>query len=920
MTDAVNHPGSPEQMASRIGPYEITREIGRGGMGVVYLARDTKLDRDVAIKTLPDELAQDEDRLQRFEREAKLLASLNHANIASIYGLEEVDGKRYLILEYVEGETLEEKLSAGAIPVDEALVIAKQIAEAIEAAHAKGVIHRDLKPANIKFTTVGQVKVLDFGLAKTLGDQSQTESEIANSPTIIADHSPTLTGVVLGTAGYLSPEQAKGRPVDKRTDIFAFGCVLYEMLSGERLFCGETVADSIGATLHKEPDWDAVQSDVPSTIHLLLHRCLVKDRNLRLQAIGDARVELQDVASAESVLRPSVGQTQRKRPVMAALPWVVCGVLAIVLLSTLVPNVDEGTAESIPLLRRELALPPNTSINWRGTRDTWSKVGFSQLLAISRDGRRIIQTVQEGRRTSLYLKDENDFAPKEVSGTEGARGAFFSPDGQWVGFLAEVQAQSTLWKVRLPGGVPQPICVVNSPAFDATWLDDDTIVFSTAHGLRRVSAEGGEVQQLTRVDIAGGERGHHFPHAIPNTDSILFTLVNESGQHAAILSLADEKVTIIRQHATNVRFSGTGHLVFAHRGEVLAMPYDSDDPMSVVTDVVPIARGVQTTPGQGGAVVHLFATSQSGTLIYAPQADPPEPDALMWVDHEGAEEEIVTGDGSWMHQRLSPNGDAILFNRLTSDGMLDLHIYDFQRAQINPLTRNGQSYDAEWSPDGRTVCFNALDSVGRSTNMIPTDRSGPARTIFEGADSRPHFCQWSAIDSTLVFFDRSPRGGVWMSTFEDGGWEPLLEVINTPLREAWAQISPDGQLIAYVGFNADGRDVYVQTYPDRGALLRVSQDGGGEPRWAPDSRTLYFREASKIYKATIATDPVLTADDPVTLPFDDVYDAAASGHQHYDLSADGTKFLMVRHGRLFRPNTVHVIENWPSLLTEDKTP
>ncbi|MCZ6654523.1 MAG: protein kinase [Planctomycetota bacterium] len=910
----------PHVVPPTIGPYEVQREIGRGGMGVVYLARDTKLDRDVAIKALPEELAQDADRLARFEREAKLLASLNHPNVATIHGLEEVDGKRYLVLEYVEGKTLEDRLRSGAIGVDEALVIASQIAEAIEAAHAKGIIHRDLKPANIKFTADEHVKVLDFGLAKALEDQSQTESEIANSPTIIAGHSPTLTGVVLGTAGYLSPEQARGRPVDKRTDIFAFGCILYEMLSGKCLFAGETVSDSIGATLHKEPDWCAVQSDVPSTIQLLLHRCLVKDRNLRLQAIGDARVALQDVAGAENVLRPSVRQTQRRRPVIAALPWVVCGLLVIILLSTLIPNAEKGAPESIPLLKRELALPPNTNINWRGTRDTWSKVGFSQLLAISRDGRRIIQTVQEGRRTSLYLKEEDDFAPQEIPGTEGARGAFFSPDGQWVGFLAEVFAQSTVWKVRLPGGVPQPICVVNSPAFDATWLDNDTIVFSTDHGLRRVSAEGGEVKQLTRVDIAGGERGHHFPHAIPNTDSILFTLVNESGQHAAILSLADEKVTIIRQHATNVRFSGTGHLVFAHRGEVLAMPYDPGNPFRVVTDVVPIARGVQTTPGQGGAVVHLFATSQSGTLIYAPQADPPEPDALIWVDHDGNEQPIVTGDGSWMHQRLSPNGDAILFNRLTSDGMLDIHIYDFQRDQINPLTRTGQVYDAEWSADGRSVCFNALDSVGRSTNMIPADRSGPARTIFEGADSRPHLSQWSDDGSTLVFFDRSSRGGVWMSTNGNDGWEPLREVINTPLREAWAQISPDGQLIAYVGFDEDGRDVYVQTYPDRGALLRVSPNGGGEPRWAADSRTLYFREAGKIYEAKIVTDPILTADDLVTLPFDDVYDAASSGHQHYDLSSDGTKFLMVRHGRLFQPNTVHVIENWPSLLNEDKTP
>ena len=907
----------------KIEGYEITREIGRGGMGVVYLARDTKLDRDVAIKCLPPEVTDDKERLARFEREAKLLASLNHPHIATIFGIEEAGGNQYIILEYIEGETLAERLQRGAIPIAEALPIAKQIAEAIEAAHEKGVIHRDLKPANIKFTADGKVKVLDFGLAKAIEDHSQTGSEIANSPTIVK-HSPTIPGVVLGTAGYLSPEQARGRPVDTRTDIFAFGCILYEMLTGEIAFGGETVADSIGATLHKDVNFDRLPPDTPPIVRHMLKRCLERDRKKRLRDIGDARVELEDPTSIEGLPESATLPPNMANRVVAALPWIFCGVLAIALLVILTGRYGESVPPGVIRAERyELTFPKNTSINWRGTKNTWSNVGFSQLLAISRDGRRIIQTVQEGRRTSLYLKEEGEFTPREVPGTEGARGAFFSPDGQWVGFAAEVLALSaatSIWKVRLPGGVPQPICTINSAAFDATWLDDNTIVFSTDHGLRRVSADGGEVQHLTQIDIEGGEWGHHFPHAIPNRDSVLFTLVSESGQHAAILSLADEKITIIKQHATNARFSDTGHLVFARRGEVLAMEYDPDNPLSVGSEVVPIARGVHTTPGQGGAVVHLFATSQSGTLIYAPQSEPPEPDALIWVDHQGAEEEIVSGDGFWMHQRLSPVGNAILFNRLTSDGMFDLHIYDIQRDQINPLTRTGQSYDAEWSPDGRTVCFNALDSVGRSTNMIPTDRSGPARTIFKGGDSRPHFCQWSDDGSTLVFFTRSTGGGIWLSTISDDEWEPLREVINTPLREAWAQISPDGELIAYVGFDTDGRDIYVQTYPDRGALIRVSQDGGGEPRWAQDSRTLYFREAGRIYKATIVTDPSLDVAEVTTLPIEDTYDAAPGGHQHYDLSTDGTKFLMVRHGRRFQPNTVHIIENWPSELDGESSP
>jgi serine/threonine-protein kinase len=567
--------------------------------------------------------------------------------------------------------------------------------------------------------------------------------------------------------------------------------------------------------------------------------------------------------------------------------------------------------------RSIVTLPAGASLNFRGTQDTWSKIGFSQLVAISRDGQRLVYTGQRGRGTNLYVKDKAGFAPKLVRGTRGARGGFFSPDGNWVGFLSE----STVWKVRLPGGTPQPVCEVNSAAFDATWLDDDSIVFAIDHGLRRVASGGGEVEELTRVEIDGGERGHCFPHAVPGSDLIIFTLVTESGRHAAVLSSGDSTPHVIKRHAAGARYSGSGHLVFARGDEVLAAPYDPADPRTVGTDETRIVTGVHASPGQGGAVVHLFATSQAGTLAYAPRAAAPEPDSLVWVDQEGNEELIVSGEGSWMHQRLSPVSDAVLFNRLTSDGMNDLNIYDRNRDQINPLTRIGHVYDAEWSPDGEMVGFNALDRWGRSMNIIRADDGlGRAECIFEGSNSRPHFCQWSAHEPTLLFFNRAAEGGLWKSTLEDGKWQPLELVMNSPRREAWAQISPDGQLIAYVGFERDGRQVFVQTYPERGALVRVSNDGGGEPLWANDSRTLYFREAGKIYRATISTAPVLDSTEPEALPIEDTYDSAASGHQHYDISRDGTRFLMVKHGQRFNPNTLHVLENWPDELGGASSP
>ncbi len=898
--------------AEHVGPYEVTRELGRGGMGVVYLAHDPKLDREVAIKVLPEAFARDKERLLRFEREAKLLASLNHTNIAAIHGFEEADGKKFLVLEYVEGETLATRIKRGALPVDEALEVCKQIAEALEAAHEKGIIHRDLKPSNVMVKPDGTVKVLDFGLARAMADDSGSTSIAAESPTITADY--TKPGVVLGTAPYMSPEQARGRPLDKRTDIWSFGVILYECLTGSMLFHGETASDSMGAIMHREPDWSALPAETPPTVQLLLRRCLAKDRRRRLQAIGDARVELEEARSAEELFAADTVQARSNRRIVAALPWVFCCVLALVVFIILVRRSDERAPQVVNSIKKSvLTVPPNKSINWRGAQDSWSTVGFSQLLAISRDGRRLILTVQEGRRTSLYLKDEEDFVPSKVTGTDDARGAFFSADGLWVGFLVE----NLMQKVRLPGGTAQPICEVNSSAFDATWLDDGTIIYSSDHGLRRVSSDGVELQTLTTIDINAGVWGHHFPHVIVGTRSIIFTLTTDTGQHAALLSLDDSSWRILKRHATDARYVEGDYLVFARNGELLASPYNPADPMTVGIESS-IVRGVQTTPGQGGAVVHLFATSQTGVLMYAPRVDPPEPDALVWVDHEGNEEEIVREPGRWFHQRLSPNGERILFNSFTSDGMLDLYIYDLQRDQFNRLTRNGHTYDAEWSPDGRTVCFNSLDTQGRSAYLIPTDFSGPARKIVDGLGARPHLCQWSDDGSTLVFFDRSSRGGLW-TTSPDGGEKPR-ELMNSPLGEAWAQISPDGRLIAYVGFDSGRRDIYVQAYPELGPRIRVSKTGGGEPRWAHDSRTLYFREAGKIFKASIATEPSLDVTTVATLPIAGVYDSAASGHQHYDLSADSTKFLMVKHGRRSRPTRVHIIENWAADLSEDSTP
>ena len=774
------------EAGTKLGPYEILSPLGAGGMGEVYRAKDTRLDRDVAIKVLPSHLTSNSEFKQRFEREAKSISQLSHPNICTLHDIGNEAGVDFLVMELLEGDTLSQRLNKGCLPLEDVLRFGIEIASALDNAHRAGIVHRDLKPGNIMLTKSG-AKLLDFGLAKSAPGQSG----LSTAPDAVTITEPlTGKGTIVGTFQYMAPEQLEGKEADQRTDIFAFGAVLYEMATGKRAFEGSSRASLIASIMSSQPrSISELRSMTPPALDHVVKGCLAKDADERIQTAHDIKLQLQWITNEDSVDVTSQRLSPRRR-MRESLAWLFCGLLLAVIIFT--TSRDKPRSHAFLETRAKktvLTLPYETSINWRGTRDTWSKLGFSRLLALSRDGRRMIITVQEGGQASLYLKDEGDFLPRRVAGTDRARGPFLSPDGQWLGFLIENKLQ----KVRLPGGATQDICEVNSAALDATWLDDGTIIFSTDLGLWQVSANGGEPHQVSSIDVDEGIRGHHFPNVIPGTQRIIFTLTTDKGQHAAALSLGDGKWTILKQHASDARFVASGHLVFARKGELFASPFDPSISMTVGTEKT-IAQSVHTIPGLGGAVVHAFATSQSGTLAYAPKVDPPQPDALVWVDHEGNEKEIGRQSGYVMHQRISPNGKHILFNRLTTDGMLDLYIYDLKRDQIDALTSNGNSYDAEWSPDSRTVGFATLDSQGRSIHLIPSDFSGPARKIIYGSDARPHFSQWTKDGSTPFVFDRSKRGGIWTASPERGA--VLKELLNTDTNEAWAQISPDGQLIA----------------------------------------------------------------------------------------------------------------------------
>ena len=620
---------------TKLAHYEILEPIGKGGMGEVYRARDGKLGRDVAIKVLPEEFAKDKERLSRFQREAKLLASLNHPNIASIYGLEESDGVKALVLELVEGPTLAERIAEGPIPVEEALPIARQIAEALEAGHEAGVIHRDLKPANIKTKEDGTVKVLDYGLAKALeGDSpSGADSELSQSPTLTRQG--TQSGVILGTAAYMSPEQAKGKRVDKRADIWAFGAVVYEMLTGKRAFAGEDVSDTLAAVLRAEPDLDALPVETPESLRLVLRLCLSKDVTRRFQSIGDVRLAMEG-AFETTATQGAVSQPVGWRPSMgmATAAALLLGVITGVGLWSVMHR--EPTPR--PVARFSLPLPPGDSLTGRGR----------HVVALSSDGTRLVYSANQ----QLYLRAMDQIEATPVRGTEGgARSPFFSPEGEWVGFWAEGQ----LKKVAIRGGAPVSLCEAQIP-WGARWGADDTIVFGQrGAGILRVSANGGTPEVL--IPLEGTEEVGHGPQVLPGEKAMLFTLgdgTNWDDAQIVVHSLETGERKVLIEGGRDARYVATGHLVYVLDGTLLAVPFDVDE-LEVTGGPIPMAEGVMTAGSRTGAA--HFSVSDTGALVYVAGSDRADR-TLVWVDRDGREEALAAEPRAYISTYLSRWGPS----------------------------------------------------------------------------------------------------------------------------------------------------------------------------------------------------------------------------------------------------------------------
>ena len=848
-------------------------------------------ERSAASSYLPDAFADDPDRLARFQREAQVLASLNHPNIAAIYGLEESAGTRALVLELVEGPTLADRIKRGPIPLDEALPIAKQIAEALEAAHEAGVIHRDLKPANIKVRDDGTVKVLDFGLAKAL--DPSPEGDPSQSPTLTA--AATQMGVIMGTAAYMSPEQAAGESVDKRSDIWSFGVVLFEMLTGQRLFEGKTVAHVMARVLDRDLDLSVVPRTVPAPIRRLLRRCLEREQRRRLRDVGEALSDLEEAATApaeDSSVAVGVAASQLLGW-RSALPWTL-GALVIGGVAT--GFAMWGLTRSTPSVPRveqfEIAPPAPEAL---------FVPGISPALAISPDGSRVVYTTGGTDETRLYVRAVGDLAATRIQGlSDQPFGPFISPDGASVGF--EDERDRTLKRVSILGGPAVTISKTGTNVVvGASWGEDGTIIFATSDdsGLWRVPDSGGEPEEISVPGTGQDQVNHAWPHILPGGRAVLFTIVPATGienTQVAVLDLDTSEHRVLVPGGGYARYSSTGHLVYGINGTLRAVRFDLDRLEVTDPNPVPVLDGVVTKPGgaaefdlaRDGSLVYLAGDSSTVTGLDR---------ALVWVDRQGDEVPLDLPARAYMAPRVSPDGTRLVTWVLDPENS-DIWISDVERGTLAKLTTAlGLDTYGLWTPDETRIVFQSQRDGARGLFWAAADGSGEVErliTIDDARTLRPY--AWSSDGRTLVFdysmADTGENVGV-LSMEGERAWEPLLA---TEANEQAPAISPDGQWIAYTSDETGDRLVYVERFPQGGSRQTISRVASAHPTWSPDGRELFYIIAgggrTRMMVVPVETGSTLRIGE-ATMLFESQY-FIQSFVRSYDISPDGHRFLMIK--------------------------
>ena len=921
---------------TRFGSFEILSLLGAGGMGEVYRARDGRLNRDVALKVLPEAFTSDPERLARFTREAQTLAALSHTNIGGIHGLEDVNGRQALILELIEGPTLADRIEQGPLPLEEALPVARQIADALEAAHEQGIVHRDLKPANIKLRPDGTVKVLDFGLAKALArndSSGMSRIDVTASPTMLSPASMTTAGLILGTAAYMAPEQARGKAVDRRADIWAFGCVLYEMLTGRRTFEGDEVTDTLAGILRGEPAWDALPASTPRSIQRLLRRCLQKDPRERLQAIGDARLEIAETltAPAHETAMPVASTPRASRLLPVAVASVVTALVvgAAAWMLRPAPRAEErrvtrsiiGTDvfDQRPLkepgaITGPLARPDRTAI------------------ALSPDGRTLVfrgqgyNVTPDGRnQVALFVRPLDSLTARPIVTTTGGDSPFFSPDGAWIAYVDNGE----LRRVSSTGGEATATTITALPnrrlrINGASWADEGFIVFATFDGIWRVPATGGTPQRI--VEAGENENARALPHILPGGQWMLLTVQptafrwDDAKIVARSLVNGDEKVLLT--DAADARYVPTGHLVFLRRGKLMAAAFDVDRvalagaPVAVVDDVMQ-AIHMPNSIGDSGA--GQFAVAASGTLVYVtggPQ--PAERGELVWIDRTGKIEPVGAPLGPLGSPRVSPDGRRIaMFSGAAATDGHRVWVYDLERRTHTALTtRDEHVLWAVWSPDGSRIVFERLHEGKGTLNVRAADGTGGAEPIVEARPTYQTPSSW-AKTGKLAFVESTEGNGTDIRVLDvEGGDRSGTVVVQTPEADSHPAFSPDGQWLAYVSGVSGRSEVYVQPYPGPGPRVLISTGGGTAPAWKGDSRELYYQfvqdGALRLMAVPITINgSALSAGTPRQL-FEQKGLSSSGPARGYDVTPDGQRFLFHRVVETPPPpaTPMVLVENW----------
>ncbi len=876
----------------RIGEYNILSMLGAGGMGEVWCAEDSKLGRQVALKVLPDDFADDPERHARFEREAKVLASLNHPNIATLHALEHLDGTHVLVMELVDGEGLDDVIARGPIPLAEVVKIALQIAKAVETAHEAGIVHRDLKPANVLIRPDGTVKVLDFGLAKTWNNDD-ADSSISLSPTLTRH--ATAAGVILGTAAYMAPEQARGKTVDRRADIWAFGVVVWEMLTGRKIFDGHTVTDIIAAVVTKEPDWESLPPELSPTVTRVLRRCLEKDQNRRFRDIGDVRIEIEsaDAWADDSSSQTSALRTRKTTTLAAALPWTAAAILIAI---------------AIPLVLHWLqASPPGTIVQTAVLSPLEADFSAGGGLALSPNGEMLAFIARDSSGDKLWVRRLDSLAPQPLTGTEGASFPFWSPDNHHIAFFAG----GMLKRISAVGGAVRVIAEARDPR-GGCWVRDDEIVFAPDYreGLSLVPAGGGAVASISELDEQRIEKSHRWPIALPGGEHIVFLSQTSEGGTAddssrlEVLSLVDRSRQQIINVNSSAAYAPPGFLLFWHDGSLVAAPFDAEQHVLTGEQKV-VAPGVGYTINEMG----VFSVSQTGLLAYHQGSGVDLPSRLEWYDRAGKRLHEAAPVGLYQRMRLSPDGRRVSY----TEG-LTVWVRDLVRGTSTRVTFDDEDHIAPvWSPDGAWLIFQTTRTSGSEIRRKPSSGLGNEELVFE-FDKRFDPRDWSSDGNTLVFqvLQTGTEWDTWLFSFGDGESRPL---VSTPFSDVDARFSPDGRFVVYASNESGQPEIYVVPASGASHKWQVSIKGGNAPVWSPAGGEIFFVDSDRNLTSVSVSGNVSGDDDLefgtpqvlFRLPELRIEDTT------YDVAPDGQRFLVNRTETQPTTESLVLVQNWEKL-------